>query len=149
MIKKIKNRILRYFGVVTKYQLDRETSRLGAIIENHIDDETYLLELLGIKNHCRFRCDGYRVDFSKGDGAAILKDGIAMNVEEIVTELNKLAVNSNRYKYIRENQVWHRYGDLADDSHALVGCRFPYLANFESKPMLDYNIDKMIQAQSI
>ena len=85
-----------------------------------------------------------------GDGAAILKDGIAMNVEEIVTELNKLAVNSNRYKYIRENQVWHRYGDLADDdSHALVGCRFPYLANFESKPMLDYNIDKMIQAQSI
>lgn len=54
-----------------------------------------------------------------------------------------------RYRYIKERMEWRRSGNLIDDdAHAFVGCRFPYLANFECKDMLDYNIDKMIDSEN-
>jgi hypothetical protein len=63
-------------------------------------------------------------------------------------QIARLREDAERYRYIRKNMEWRRSGDnLADDdSHAFVGCRFPYLANFSCQAMLDYNIDKMIQA---
>lgn len=60
--------------------------------------------------------------------------------------VRKYEADARRYQYLRDNQSWHRYGTLADDdSYAIVGCKFPYLANFECKAMLDYNIDKMLE----
>jgi hypothetical protein len=57
--------------------------------------------------------------------------------------------DAKRYHYLRDNQTWHRYGTLSDpDSYAFVGCKFPYLANFTAKPMLDHNIDKMMEGES-
>jgi len=62
-----------------------------------------------------------------------------------VDSYNSDARDAARYRYVKDNMEWRRSGTLADnDSHAFVGCRFPYLANFECKSMLDYNIDKMI-----
>lgn len=79
------------------------------------------------------------------DGAAILCNGNMMTIDEIVKRLNELEADANRYRYIKNNQVWRRTGTLTDeDSHAIVGCKFPYLANFEAKSMLDYNIDKLL-----
>ena len=47
--------------------------------------------------------------------------------------------DAERYRYIRDNQTWLRF-----DDHAVVGCRFPYEADFQAKPMMDYHIDKAI-----
>ena len=56
--------------------------------------------------------------------------------------------DAERYRYIRRHMEWRRSGALADDDrHAFVGCRFPYLANFECAAMLDHNIDKMIESE--
>ena len=56
--------------------------------------------------------------------------------------------DAERYRYIRRHMEWRRSGDLVDDdSHAFVGCRFPYSANFECAAMLDHNIDKMIESE--
>lgn len=67
---------------------------------------------------------------------------------QMLQHVSALDKDAKRYQYIRDNQSWHRYGTLSDDdSYAFVGCKFPYLANFESKPMLDFNIDKMIENQ--
>lgn len=54
-------------------------------------------------------------------------------------EIADLEDDARRYKYIRDNQTWHRY-----DDYSLVGCKFDYDADFQCRPMLDYNIDKAI-----
>ena len=65
---------------------------------------------------------------------------------EVGWQILELQRDVRRYKYLRDNQVWHKYGKLEDDdSYALIGCKFPYTANFEAKPMLDFNIDKMLE----
>lgn len=64
-------------------------------------------------------------------------------------ELKSVADDAKRYHYIRDNMEWHRNGALADEgSHVFIGCKFPYLANFECAAMLDYNIDKMLDADT-
>ena len=56
--------------------------------------------------------------------------------------------DAERYRYIKKHMEWKRSGPIADDdSHAFVGCRFPYLANFSCAAMLDHNIDKMIESE--
>ena len=58
--------------------------------------------------------------------------------------------DADRYRYVRKNMEWRRSGTLLDDdSHSFVGCRFPLIANFESKAMLDDNIDRMIKLESM
>ncbi len=65
-----------------------------------------------------------------------------------LVRMRSFEADAKRYQYIKDNMVWHRYGVLSDpDSHALVGCKFPYLANFECAVMLDHNIDKMIESE--
>jgi hypothetical protein len=63
-------------------------------------------------------------------------------------DYHSCSMDAKRYRYIKENMVWHRYGESVGDadSHAIVGCKFPYLANFSCTAMLDYNIDKMIDS---
>jgi len=65
-------------------------------------------------------------------------------------DYNSDARDAARYRYIRNHMEWRRSGsgELADsDSHAFVGCRFPYFANFSCAAMLDGNIDKMIERE--
>jgi 23S rRNA A2030 N6-methylase RlmJ len=40
-----------FVPTITKEQYDRQDAKLGARIELHMDDETWLLEKLGIENH--------------------------------------------------------------------------------------------------
>lgn len=47
-------------------------------------------------------------DFSQGvceDGAAILRDGVPMTVDEIVSELRQLTADANRYRYLRAADI--------------------------------------------
>lgn len=61
---------------------------------------------------------------------------------------NSDAKDAERYRWMKKHIEWRRTGTLADDdSHAFVGCRFPYLANFGCSSMLDHNIDKMIESE--
>lgn len=61
---------------------------------------------------------------------------------------NSDARDAERYRYIKRHMEWRRSGTLIDDdSHAFVGCRFPYLANFSCAVMLDHNIDKMMGSE--
>lgn len=63
-----------------------------------------------------------------------------------VDGFNSDARDAERYRYIKRHMEWRRSGELIDeDSHAFVGCRFPYIANFSCAAMLDHNIDKMIE----
>jgi len=54
--------------MITKHAHDREVARLGAIIENHMDDSTWLLRQLGVcreskeDNHYSLRLPGCRID---------------------------------------------------------------------------------------
>lgn len=60
-------------------------------------------------------------------------------------DLEEIRKQAARYRWIRDHFEWRREGELLDnDSHAFVGCRFPYLANFSCATMLDHNIDKMM-----
>ena len=64
-------------------------------------------------------------------------------------DLKKLEAYARRYQWMRERYEWRRSGEMIDeDSHAFVGCRFPYLANFSCAAMLDHNIDKMMSLRS-
>lgn len=84
-------------------------------------------------------------DSDSGDFGRAL-EGYAERAAELEELVRKYEADARRYQYLRDNQTWHRYGTLEDDdSYAFVGCKFPYLANFECKPMLDYNIDKMLE----
>lgn len=61
---------------------------------------------------------------------------------------NSDAKDAERYRYIKRHMEWRRSGELIDDdSHAFVGCRFPYIANFSCAAMLDHNIDKMMDSE--
>ena len=68
-------------------------------------------------------------------------------LDEANNRIKDFEADAKRYQYIKDNMIWRRYyGTLSeDDSHALVGCKFPYTANFGSAAMLDYNIDNMIR----
>ena len=84
-------------------------------------------------------------DSDSGDFGRAL-EGYVERATELEELVRKYEADARRYQYLRDNQTWHRYGTLADDdSYAIVGCKFPYLANFECKTMLDYNIDKMLE----
>ncbi len=63
--------------------------------------------------------------------------------------MNDIEADAKRYRYIKAHMEWRRSGKLIDnDSHTFVGCKFPYLANFECSAMLDHNIDKMIENET-
>ena len=65
-----------------------------------------------------------------------------------VMPLADIIADAKRYRYMKEHMEWRRSGTLADDdSHAFVGCRFSYLDNFECQSMLDFNIDRRIEAE--
>lgn len=49
--------------------------------------------------------------------------------------------DAERYRYIRDNQSWHRFDDCS-----LVGVKFKYDDIFTARPMLDYYIDEAINA---
>jgi len=73
--------------------------------------------------------------------------GLTDLIEELEAQIAEAQADAKRYRWIRENHEWRRYGNLPDeDSYAFVGCRFPYLANFGCKTMLDYNIDQMCKS---
>lgn len=65
--------------------------------------------------------------------------------QEAAAAIARLLADAARYRWMRERFEWRRDGELKDeDSHAFVGCRFPYLANFSCAAMLDHNIDAMM-----
>jgi hypothetical protein len=74
----------------------------------------------------------------------------AANEESALSaELEDMQRDAERYRWMRNHYEWRRSGELMDaDSHAFVGCRFPYLANFSCAAMLDYNIDKMMESSN-
>lgn len=55
----------------TKHEFDRECARLGAIVDNHIDDATWLMQLMGIcddtkaNTHWQWRGTACRIDRNK------------------------------------------------------------------------------------
>lgn len=55
----------------TKHEYDRECARLGAIVDNHIDDATWLMKLMGIcddtkaNTHWQWRGTACRIDRNK------------------------------------------------------------------------------------
>lgn len=65
--------------VFTKHDMDRETARLGALIELHMDDSTKLLKMLGVadetkeNDHWHYRKECF-VDFDKVSAA--VKDAV-------------------------------------------------------------------------
>ena len=61
----LKSYLLYYFNLIDKSKLDIESSKLGAIIENLIDDEIWLLEKLGIDDHYSFLKQSCRIDKKK------------------------------------------------------------------------------------
>lgn len=72
-------------------------------------------------------------------------------IAELLEALEEAQQDQARYRYIRDNMEWRRSGGgLADpESHAFVGCRFPYLANFSCAAMLDHNIDAMLRTAAL
>jgi hypothetical protein len=73
-------------------------------------------------------------------------DDVAATSPLAKRELEELRKDAARYKWIRDHFEWRRHGELRDDdSHAFVGARFPYLANFSCATMLDHNIDAMMK----
>ena len=92
-----------------------------------------------------FKRNGMRIELGAQFSA---KGQIAQLLNGCRELVRKYEDDARRYQYLRDNQTWHRYGTQADDdSYAIVGCKFPYLSNFSSKPMLDHHIDKMMEKQ--
>ena len=59
----------------------------------------------------------------------------------------KYQKDAARYQYIKNNQYGLRFGQLFGDGecYAVVGTRLPYIADFQSKDMLDFYIDKAME----
>lgn len=53
----MKKFILKLLNAVPVETHDRLYAKLGAIIENHMDDETWLMRKIGIDNHYAYRKD--------------------------------------------------------------------------------------------
>lgn len=62
LLSKLRSYILMKLNAVSKETYDRECSRLGVIIERHIDDETWLLTKLNIPDHAKVRKSGCYID---------------------------------------------------------------------------------------
>lgn len=53
-----------------------------------------------------------------------------------------LRADAERYRYIRSNQVWHRF-----DEYSVVGAKFDYADDFQAAVMLDHHIDRRLSLQ--
>lgn len=65
LFERLRLYVLRKLYAIPKELRDRDDAKLGAIIENHIDDETWLLKKIGIDDHYKFRKPGCRIDREK------------------------------------------------------------------------------------
>ena len=76
------------------------------------------------------------------------RDEVA-GLKQPVVSVHSDAMDAARYRWMKRNFEWRRSGKgLTDpESHAFVGCRFPYSDNFGCAAMLDHNIDRMIGSE--
>ena len=79
----ILNWALRKTGLVRRAELDKQWQKLGAIIEQHIDDEDWLIEQLGVKPSGDMRKSGHM----------LIRQGV---VNELVKEQAKPIDMQNR-----------------------------------------------------
>lgn len=119
--------------VFTKHDMDRETARLGALIELHMDDSTKLLKMLGVadetkeNDHWHYRKECF-VDFDKV--STTVKDAVGGRDRE--SDRHRFpdpAFNRWLDESITENgefSVWHLLGDIT-----------PAWAAWESRPQYE------------
>ena len=78
-----------------------------------------------------------------------------MWADKMQERVRDVEADAARYQYIRSHRYWLRHKDnllapligVEPESYALVGCKFPYEYDFQSKIMFDINIDKMIEKE--
>lgn len=67
---------------------------------------------------------------------------MANSYQDLRKERDQFRQDAERYRYIRDNQVWDRF-----DGYSVVGARFNYEDNFSAKAMLDHHIDARLRQQ--
>ena len=68
--------LIRKAGLVRRSELDKQSQKLGAVIEQHIDDENWLIEQLGIRPTGDLRRSGHM----------LIRQGV---INAVVREQNK------------------------------------------------------------
>lgn len=80
-------------------------------------------------------------EFSRQQGR-MLRSLIAA-LDQLQQERDEALKDAERYRWIRKNYEWRRHAAFyMEESHAFIGCRFPYSMDFSCAAMLDHNIDR-------
>lgn len=108
----------------TKHEFDRECARLGAIVDNHIDDATWLMQLMGIcddtksNTHWQWRGTACRIDRNK----------ITKSMKDGTIRMRKVPNVSGAIKggwRVELEDFGNRFGMVTIKGHRVYGMQVP------------------------